>query len=430
VSAWPLPSRALGQRLSPATGLYAAALALSVGAGLSLRSPLLLAIGALAGAVVALRAAPELSLVLLASEGTLKSLYPFTEIPANLLIVSLALTLWSCWVIVQRHGLPRVPWAAALFLVLSTLLVVAAMRSSLPGALHKGIYFEAVPLLLFFSPFVLVRDLPALTRLALGFIAVGFVVAQAASPSPDPTQPYTLAGGSEITAALFPAFGALAAVTCVALRARGRWRVVFLALGAVLAAAAVRAGSRGVLVSLFGAALLGGVLLIVHSRRPLLTFALVAAVGLGVAEAGRQVVSPSALSRYQHLTSDPRRDYLSTRALDQALAHPLGNGIGAFGLNLPVINPRPAVAYPHNVALEVFNESGIFALGALVALVVAAFLAALRVTRLPGALFCAVGLAFMLLEALASFSATEDSLLWMMLGVGLAMPGSQTPSDG
>jgi len=214
--------------------------------------------------------------------------------------------------------------------------------------------------------------------------------------------------------------------------ARGMWKLVllfFFAVGAVLAAAAATAGSRGVLVALLGAALLGGVLLIAHSRRPVLTFVLIAAIGLGVAEAGRQFVSSTALTRYQRLTSDPRRDYLSTRALDQALAHPLGNGIGRFGLNLPVINPRPKVPYPHNVALEVFNESGIFALGALAGRVAAAFLSALRVARLPGAAFCAVGLAFALLEAFASFSATDMSLLWLMLGIALAMPGSPAASD-
>jgi O-antigen ligase len=429
VSAWPLDARGLGPRLPPAAALYAAALAVSVGGGLVLRSPLLLAIGALAGAVVVLRTAPELSLVLLASEGTLKSLYPFTEIPGDLLLVTLALTLWSCWVMIRQHGLPRVPWTTVLFLVLSTLLVVAAMRSSLPGAASKAVYFEAVPLVLFFSPFVLVRDLQALTRLALAFIAVGFIVVHATSPGVDPSEPYTLPGGNEITAALFPAFGALAALTCVAMRTRGRWRIVFLVVGAVLAAAAVRAGSRGVLLSLLGAAVLGGVLLIVRSRRPVLTFALVALAGLGVAEAGRQIVGPTALSRYERLTSDPRRDYLHARALDQALAHPLGNGIGAFGLNLPVLNPRPTVPYPHNVALEFFDESGIFALGALAGLVGAAFLAALRVARYPGAAFCAVGLAFALLEAFASASATDNFLLWMMLGIALALPGAPAPSD-
>ncbi len=429
MSAWPLDGLGLYSRLSPAAALRVAAFAVSVGAGLSLRSPLLLAIGALAAAAVALPAAPELALVLLASEGTLKSLYPFTEIPGDLLIWSLALTLWSCWFMIRRQGLPRVPWTAALILVLSTLLVVAAMRSSLPGAGSKAIYFEVVPLTLFFSPFVLVRDLPALTRLALAFIVVGFIVAQASSPSADPSEPYTLPGGNEITAALFPAFGALAAVTCVAMRVRGRWRLVFFAVGAVLAAAAARAGSRGVLVALLGAALLGGVLLVAHSRRPVPTFALIATIGLAVAAAGRQLVSSTALSRYQRLTSDPRRDYLSTRALDQALAHPLGNGIGKFGLNLPVINPRPTVPYPHNVALEVFNESGIFALGALAGLVAAAFLSALRVARLPGAAFCAVGLAFALLEAFASFNATDISPLWLMLGIALTMPGSPAASD-
>lgn len=214
------------------------------------------------------------------------------------------------------------------------------------------------------------------------------------------------------------------------MRARGRWRWLFLAVGVVLAAAAVRAGSRGVLVSLIGAALLGGVLLIVHSRRPFATFALIAVFGAAVAEAGRQIISPAALNRYTRLTNDPRRGYLHTRALEQALAHPLGNGIGTFGLNLPVINPRPVVPYPHNVALEIFNESGIFALGAFVVLVGAAFAAALRVARQPGAAFCAVGLAFALLEAFASGNVTDDFLLWMTLGIALAMPGSLAPGDG
>jgi len=430
VSALPLHARGFLPRLSPAAALFAAALATSAGAGLALRSPLLLGIAALAGAVVVLRAAPELSLVLLASEGTLKSLYPFTEIPVDLLIVALALTLWSGWGMIRRHGLPRVPWTAALFLVLSTLLVVAAMRSSLPGASSKGIYFESVTLVLFLSPFVLVRDLPALTRLAVGFVAVGFIVVHATHPSADPSEPYTLPGGSEIEAALFPAFGALAAVTCVAMRARGRWRWVFLAVGVVLAAAAVRAGSRGVLVSLIGAAALAGVLLIVHSRRPFVTFALVAVFGAAAAEAARQVVSPAALNRYTRLTNDPRRGYLHTRALEQALAHPLGNGIGTFGLNLPVINPRPVVPYPHNVALEIFNESGVFALAAFAVLVGAAFAAAWRVARQPGAAFCAVGLAFALIEAFASGNVTGDFLLWMTLGIALAMPGSTAPDDG
>jgi O-antigen ligase len=430
MSAWPVRARGFGWHLSPAAALFGAALALSMGTGLALRSPLLLGIGALAAAVVALRAAPELSLVLLASEGSLKSLYPFTEIPADLLLVTLALTLWSCWVMIQRHGLPRLPWTAALFLVLSTFLVVAAMRSSLPEAMPKAIYFEVVSLLLFFSPFVLVRDLATLNRLALAFIAVALIIVQATSPTADPSQPYTVPGGSEITAGLFPAFGALAAITCVAMRLRGPWRFIAFAVGAALAAAAARAGSRGVLASLVAAIVIGAILLVLHSRRRLATFALMAAAGLAIAEAGRRVVSPTALSRYEQLTNDPRRAYLHTRALDQALAHPLGNGIGTFGLNLPVMNPRPAVPYPHNAALEIFNESGIFALGAFVALVAAAFLSALRVARLPGGAFCAAGLTFTLLEAFASGSVNDDSLLWMMLGISLAMPASAARSDG
>jgi O-antigen ligase len=430
MSALPVRGDGFGGHLSPAAALYAIALAVSVGSGVVLRSPLLLGIGAVAGAVVALRAAPELSLVLLACEGSLKSLYPFTEIPGDLLLISLALTLLSCVVMIRRHGLPRVPWTAALFLVLSTLLVFAAMRSSLSEAGSKAIYFEVVPLVVFFSPFVLVRDLAALNRLALAFIAVGFIIVNASSPTADPSEPYTVPGGSEITAGLFPAFGALAAITCVAMRLRGAWRVGAFAVGAVLTAAAARAGSRGVLVALIAAMALGGILLVLHSRRRALTSALIVVAGLTIAAVGRQFIGPAALSRYAQISTDPRRSYLHARALDQAFAHPLGNGIGTFGLNLPQLNPRPVVPYPHNVAYEIFNESGIFALGAFVALVGAAFASALRVARLPGGAFCAAGLAFALLEAFASGSVNDDSLLWMMLGIGLALPAAVGRSDG
>jgi O-antigen ligase len=285
------------------------------------------------------------------------------------------------------------------------------------------VYFEIVALTLFFAPLVLIRDLSALVRLALGFAVVGLIVANAATPSIDPSQPYTLPGGSEIEAALYPAFGALAVATCLALRVRGLWRLPLLALALLLAGAAVRAGSRGVLVSLLGAAAFGALLLVFHSRRPLLSFALLAAAALAALEFGRELAGPAALSRYGRLTNDPRRGYLHSHALQQALDHPLGNGVGAFGLNTPVLAPRPDVLYPHNVALEVFNESGIFALGALVALVGAALVSAVRVARLPGAAFCAVGLVFALLEAFASGNVTADPLLWMTLGIALAMPG-------
>jgi O-antigen ligase len=430
MSALPLRAGGRGLRLEPDAALYALGIAAGLGLGLALRSALLLAIAGLAGAVVAVRVAPEISLVLLASEGTLKSLYPFSELPVDLLLVTLGLTFWACVVVTRVHGLPRIPPASALIIVLAALLVVAVMRSSLPGATAKAVYFEVVPLALFFSAFVLVRDLRALTRLAIGFVVVGFIVAHAASPSTDPSQPYTLPGGSEIEAALYPAFGALAAVTCVAMRVRGRWRLLALALGVALAAAAARAGSRGVLLSLLGAAIFAGILLIAHARRPVLTFALVALVGLGAVETGRAVISPAALSRYEGLTTDPRRAYLRTRAVDQALARPFGNGVGAFGLNLPVLNPRPAVPYPHNVALEIFGESGIFALGALAGLVGASLLAALRVARRPGAAFCAVGMVFALLEAFASGNVNDDHLLWMTLGVALAAPGLAAMRDG
>jgi O-antigen ligase len=126
------------------------------------------------------------------------------------------------------------------------------------------------------------------------------------------------------------------------------------------------------------------------------------------------------LQRYSGLTHDTRRDYLRTRALDQVLDHPAGLGIGGYGLNMPVLSPRPAVPYPHNIVLEVANESGLIALDALLALVGVALLMALRLARRPGLAFCAVGITFAFIEALASGSVNDNGVLWMLLGLTYA----------
>jgi O-antigen ligase len=371
--------------------------------------------------------APEVLLVLLATQGAIKSLPFFAETPVNLLYVSLGLVGIACALRIRSQGLP--PFAVsstALIVLLIVLLLFAALTSPIPGATYKAVYFEIVCGTLFFASLILVRDGPGLARLATGFVIVGLVVAQAAVPGGIPNEPYTLPGGNEITAAYFPAMGALAALSCLAMRTFGLRRVALLALAGLLTVAAVRAGSRGVLAAGSVAMCLALVLLVFRSRRRVLALGAAVLVAVGSLVVVPAFIETSALQRYSGgLTNDPRRDYLRTHAIEQALNHPMGLGIGGFGRNLPVIS-LPTVPYPHNVVLEVWNESGLLGLDALLLLVAAVFVLALKLAGRPGFAFCGAGLAFAFVEALASGNVNDNKVLWLMLGVTCAawrMPG-------
>ena len=347
----------------PATSAVAAA----TGALLGSVPTIVVALAPLAVWVVVY--APETLLVLLASQGTLKAVLPFTALPVDLLYVSLGLVGVASALRIREGGLPPFASSSVLMVVLAVLLLAAAISSSSrDGGTYKAVYFEVVCGTLFFAPMVLVRDAAGLGRLAAAFVIVGLLVAHAASPGSSPGQPYTLPGGNEITAAFFPAVGALAALTCLSMRSLGIRRLLAFSLFMLLAAAAVRAGSRGVLVAILISGLLALALIVIHANRPVLALGLTALAVTGVFVGGTELVGSSAQHRYSALTSDPRRDFLRTRALDQAIDHPLGSGIGAFAVNLPVLNPRPRVPYPHNIVLEVFNESGVLALAKVLSL--------------------------------------------------------------
>ena len=312
-----------------------------------MRSALLLAIAGLAGAVVAVRAAPEISLVLLASEGTLKSLYPFSELPVDLLLVTLGLTLWACVVVTRLHGLPRIPPASVLIIILSSLLVVAAMRSTATARARKKFFF-------FF--FVGVRRGRARSararapRCRLHRRRLHRGAGRVSEHGSDPA--LHVARRKRDRGRAVPGLrrtrsrdvrGHARARSLAPARARGRRRAC--------GRGSARAGSRGVLLLLAGAAVFAGILLIVHARRPLLTFVLIALVGLGAAEAGRAGISPAALSRYEGLTTDPRRAYLPTRALD-LMRSPTRSATASArsGSTCPSSTRVRAVPYPHNVA--------------------------------------------------------------------------------
>ena len=403
---------------------------IGIGVGIRFGSPSVVALGLVPLALWLVVHAPEGLLVALAAQGTLKAIVPFTAIPIDLLFVLMGLVSVACLLRIRRNGFPALTRSSALMVVLAVLLLVAAARTTIPGGVYKAVYFEAVCGTLFFAPMVLIRDAAGFARLAAGLVIVGLVVADAATPGSIPGQPYTLPGGNEITAAYFPAIGALAALSCLAMRAVGLRRVLLLVVAAVLTAAAVRAGSRGVLIAVLVATLLALVLLVIHARRPVVALTLaVIALGFGLV-AAREVVGTSALARYSGLTDDARRAYLRTRALDQALDRPAGLGIGGYGLNLPVLNPRPAVPYPHNIVLEVANESGIVALNALLALLGVGFVMALRLARRRGFALCAAGITFAFIEALASGSVNDHGVLWLMLGLTFAATKMMPAVDG
>ena len=369
--------------------------------------------------------APEVLLPVLGAQGTLQGVEPFASSPVTLLYVLFGLLAIGCALRLRSDGFPSFGWPAVLMVVLVVMLLLAALTSSYPGGTFKAVYFEVTCGALFFAPLVLVRDVAGFVRIAAGFVVIGLLVAHAAIPGATPNQPFTVPGGNEITAAYFPAMGAVAALSCLAMRTYGLRRTLLFALAGLLAAAAVRTGSRGVLVALIAAVAVALLLLVVHARRPALALGLALLVAIGGYAGVRQVAGPAALERYSALTSDSRRDYLRTQAIEQSLDHPMGVGIGGYGNNLPVISLGSTVPYPHNILLEVVNESGLIALDALLALLAAAFVVALRLARMRGLAFCVAGVTFAFVEALASGNVNDNAVLWLMLGLTFAV--SQTP---
>jgi len=365
--------------------------------------------------------APETLLALLAAQGTLKALPPFSSSPVSLLYVTLGLVAIACVLRVRAAGLPAVGLVPLLMGVLVVAVLLAALTSAYPGSTYKAVYFEVVCGTLFFAPLVLVRDIEAVWRTAVAFVAIGLVVAHAATPGSIPSQAFTVPGGNEITAAYFPALGAVAALACLAMRTLGARRVALIALAALLSAAAVRTGSRGVLVALIAAMCVTLVLLVVHARRPALALVLALLLAVGGYAGVRHVAGDVALQRYSQLTSDTRRDYLRTHAIDQSLEHPMGLGIGGYGNNLPVVSLGSTTPYPHNILLEVLNETGLVGLSALLALLAAGIAVAVRLARTPGLAFCAAGITFAFVEALASGNVNDNGVLWLMLGLTIAV---------
>jgi hypothetical protein len=312
-------------------------------------------------------------------------------------------------------------------LALTVLLLVAAIRSTVPGGTHKAIYFELFSTSLFGAALILMRSEEAYTRLALGLVAVGLIVALSAHPTISPNEPLAVAGATEIETGLYPAFGALAALTVLAARTRGLRRVLWLAIASYLAVMSVRSGSRSDLVGFAAAAALAALLVVVRSRDRLRAGLLVVAAAAAIVTAFGTLAGPGALSRYQRLTSDKERQFLAQRGLDVAEAHPFGTGIGGFSVNLPETGPFAELPHPHNVVLELLDDGGGLTAGIFLAVVAAALrYATLARSRSAGA-FVATALVLGLTSAQLTGSINGDRVVLLMAGAGLALAVQAPP---
>jgi O-antigen ligase len=376
------------------------------------------------GTWVLLRA-PEALLAVAVSQGTLKSLWPFVTLPGDLLLLSTAAVVVACVLAVRRHGLPRlqggVAGSSALMLVLVALMLVGGIRSLVPGATYKAVYFEVFSATLFAAAIILLRDPAGLARLAAGTVVAGFVVALSARAGTGPNEPLTVAGGNEIVAALYPAAGALAAITALAMSSRGVRRVLWLAAAAYLTIMAIRAGSRGVLLSLVAAGLATTALLIAHAHNRARATLVAASVGLVIAVGFGAVAGPVALARYTRLSNDPRRAYMRDRAVEFAVDNPLGTGIGGFAVNLPEMGPTSGVPVPHNVVLELLTDGGAITAGVFLALLAVAARGAARGRREPGGVFVVATLVFSFVGALGSDDVNGARGLWVFAGAAVAL---------
>jgi O-antigen ligase len=305
--------------------------------------------------------------------------------------------------------------------VLVALMLIGALRSAVPGATYKAVYFELFTASLFGATVILIRDRAGVVHLAAGAVVVGLIVALSARAGAEPNLPLTVPGGNEIVAALYPAFGAIAAVTALALPARGLRRLLWLAVAAYLTIMAIRAGSRGVLLSFAAAGVVATALVVAQSANRARAAFVAGAVGAVIAVGFGAVAGPVALARYTRINDDPRRAYMRDRAVEIAVDHPLGTGIGGFSVNLPEMGPTTGVPVPHNVVLELFTDGGALTAGVFLALLAVAGRAALRGWRAPGSIFITAGLVFAFVEALSSDDVNGARILWLAAGAAVAL---------
>jgi len=243
------------------------------------------------------------------------------------------------------------------------------------------------------------------------------LVAGPAAAQDYPNKPITIV----VPAAAGGPTDTISRVTALAMSSKGVRRVLWLAAAAYLTIMAIRAGSRGVLLSLAAAGLVTTALLVAHARNRARATLLAVTVGLAIIVAFGAVAGPVALARYTRLGNDPRRAYMRDRAVEFAVDNPFGTGIGGFSVNLPEIGPTTGVPVPHNVVLELLTDGGAITAGVFLALLAVAARAAARGRRAPGGVFVLAALVFSFVGALSSDNVNGARGLFLFAGAAVAL---------
>lgn len=324
------------------------------------------------------------------------------------------------------------PLATAAFVGLMAVAAVAAFYSpDRAAAVAKLARFETFSALAFFAPLVIVRSRESFLRLMIGLVALGCIASLAAVETGHDSHPLVLPGGSsEIEVGLLAGLGLAAIVGCLWSWTPSPVRVAWLVPAGLMLNTAVGAGSRGALVGVV-AAVIVGLAIQLASRTPART----AAAGLfglliALAALAWQVSPPAAQEKFtRSLTaSEGGLSFLNAgggerrEIWDSAVAifqdHPLGVGLAGF-------SELSGFDWPHNIFLELGAELGVLGIGLFVALLAGVGVALTRRGRTPGGVLQASGAAALvtvpLILSLSSFDLNGNRMLWFALGTALAV---------
>lgn len=235
-----------------------------------------------------------------------------------------------------------------------------------------------------------------------------------------------LDGANPIGLGRVSAIGVVIFAIC-ALRMDGAKRATTAVLLVLCGVAAVSTGSRGPVGAAVAAVALVS-LLKTGERKPVRTFLSLSLVGIGAWQAVTFFAPTSSLERLTQATggaSDDARINLAKESVQIAWNHWGGVGWGDLGdyLSLDAISTvQGDVQYPHNMILEVLAEGGVLALIGLAVLLAISWK---RLRKNSADLGGQITLGLWLLalgSAMTSSDIVGNRFVWVMIGVGLALP--------
>jgi O-antigen ligase len=395
-------------------------------------------VGIAAGVVAATTAAvlaPQAVLALFVTVAGFKAAPWLSAVPADATVLSAAGVAFAVVADVIRRGLPTPPRGVVFGLLLTVLVVSAVLWA--PNAalgLSKAARFEGLTMLAFAAPVVLVRSRQEMSALIRPMVGFTLVISLAATQVGASAEPLRIIGSNHIELARYSALGLLGAAVYLAPQATRRGAALWLAASAVLFHTTLAAGSRGVLVAVFFAGLVG--LGVLERRSQRVIALLVGLLAVGIFTALDPSVRGQAGDRYRHLLlSTDTGTVLGTReelyhlGVREAKAHPVGAGTEGFAVNTGLTTcpgrndadrtVRALPCYPHNIELEIASEYGIPGLALFVALVASAWIATKQVVgrHRPSRILARSLLVLFLIEAQVSEGLNGNRLLFFALGL-------------